>query len=195
MYIIPAPTFMTYLKWFFLSVINLPLKYFVAWPLTPFIVLCVNKDGELPNWLFWFTTHDNLKLQDDGWIKESRPFLNESNRFKRYINRCFWLWRNSLYGFNHSVLSLESGIGVEKLITKGDDNVGNGPAGHSGLVRRYLYRNGDLIAFQWYYVKQLKHLPRKCIRINLGWKLWAWKQGESNRMHVTLSGWLHKFTP
>jgi len=171
---------------------NILAKYLIAWPLTPIIVLFVKRDGELPNWLYWFTTPDNPKLEEYGWIHESRPFLNESNRFKRYVNRCFWLWRNSLYGFNESVIGVELGIGREKLITVGDSTVGN-LTGVQGIVKRKLYRNGTLIAWQWYWIKQLPFWKRKCIRVNLGYKLWSYGNPKYPVAHAVLSPWINKF--
>lgn len=157
--------------------LDLAFKYLVAWPLTPLVVLFVNKEGELPNWLYWFTTPDNPKLEDAGWIKESRPFLQQKNRFQRYVNRCFWLWRNSGYGFSESVMAIHYQP-EDELVVKGDPNVSNGPPGVNGLVIRYLYRNKKLIAVQFYYVRRYKHfLTKKCIRVNVGWKLWSRPNG------------------
>lgn len=164
----------------------------VAWPLTPIVVLFAKKDGWLPNWLYWFQTHDNSLDGDGGWITESRPFLRETSRLKRYVNRCFWLWRNSLYGFNESVLSVETGYGLEKLVTKGNPAVSNHPLGVPGAVKRELYRNGRLIAWQWYYIKPLFFYKKKCLRINLGWKIWDYKPGI--KQHMATSIGFNKFT-
>lgn len=38
---------MIYVKWFLLVIFNLLLKYCIAWPLTPVIVLFANKNGWL----------------------------------------------------------------------------------------------------------------------------------------------------
>jgi|CXWL01.1.fsa_nt_gi hypothetical protein len=183
------------IKWLFLVSFNVLLKYFVAWPLTPVIVLFVNKSGELPVWLFWFTTPDNPKLQDYGWIRESRPYLHERNGYQRYVNRCFWLWRNSLYGFNESVLSIKFDADNESLVTVGNANVGNGPGGISGTVKRYLYSHGKIKAWQWYFIKQLPFCKSKCIRINLGYKLWSWGDPAYKSGHAALVCWVNKFTP
>lgn len=184
---------MLYAKWFFLVIANLFLKYFIAWPLTPLIVLFVNKKGELPNWLFWFTTPDNPKLEDEGWKNGTRPFNDNSIRFNCYVNRCFWLWRNSLYGFNESVLAVDLTRDHLKLRIEGNPNVGNGPGGKSGLVKRYLVQRNKVLAWQWYYIKQLKHWPNKCIRINLGWKLFSF--GNRPKAHLAFSAWINRFTP
>lgn len=194
------------IKWFFLVTFNVFLKYLVAWPITPIVVLFAQRkfviegDGSppmleywLPHWLWWFQTPDASLDGDGGWKSSSRPFLNESNRFKRYINRCFWLWRNSLYGFNEAVLSVPFGIGVEKLVTIGNPDVGNGPGGRSGTVKRYYYRNGKLEAWQYYFIRRLKRFPHKCIRVNLGWKLFSF--GNRFSGHAALSVWVNHFIP
>jgi hypothetical protein len=46
------------IKWALLSLFNLVLKYGIAWPLTPVIVLFAKPNGWLPDWLFWFQTND-----------------------------------------------------------------------------------------------------------------------------------------
>lgn len=186
---------MTLIKWLCLVIFSQALKYCVAWPLTPIIVLFA-KQGQLPNWLSWFGTPDNSLDGDDGWRKESRTFLNENTKLKRYINRCFWLWRNTLYGFNHAVMSLQCN-GQEMLVKRGTPNVSNGThgePGRNGFLRWYLYRNSKLIAFEWYIIYQWPFLKTKCLRILLGWKLWAWKPMQSTQCHVAFSPWiLNKF--
>jgi len=192
---------MIYIKWFLLSLFNLIFKYLIAWPLTPVVVLFADKTGWLPVWLWWFQTPDNSLDGDQGWKTESRWFLNESNRFKRYINRTAWLWRNSLYGFNESVLAIHvSGDQIFYAIA-GDDKVSNIP-GHSGSVTRYLYerkyqngimKKGKMIAFHYYYVRQLKHFPKKCLRISIGWKLFGYNLPAKSSHHLALSIGLNKF--
>lgn len=179
------------IKWFVLSLFNLLCKYLIAWPLTPIICLFVTENNELPNCLYWFTTPDNPHLKDAGWENESRPFINETNNFKRYINNCFWLWRNSLYGLNESLFSVKFRSGIIKAV--GDNDVSNGPLGKSGRVIRYYYENGKLLAWQYYKVKRLARWPRKCVRINIGWKLFSY--GNRPAAHLALSCWINKFTP
>ena len=189
---------MIYIKWFLLVTFNLVFKYLVAWPLTPFIVLFAKSDGWLPGWLSWFQTNDNSLDGDDGWKSGTRPFKNNDRRFYRYLNRCFWLWRNSLYGFNESVLSVKFCTGLDKiceiLVIKGHPGVSNGPKGKSGTVWRYYYLNGKLKAWQYYYIRRLKRWPGRCIRINLGWKLFSYG-GSSKTAHAALSCWVNRFTP
>lgn len=165
---------MIYLKAFLFIFVDLAVKYLIAWPLTPLVVLFAKSDGNLPNWLYWFGTPDNTLDGDGGWKSESRPYRQENTPYQRYINRCHWLWRNSAYGFGEQVLGIKYSYG-DALGSEGDLRVSNGPMGLSGLVKRYLYRGNTLIAFQWYYVRRYKIFPNKCIRINFGWKLWGFR--------------------
>jgi|GEM_PF-388410 len=178
------------IKWALLSLFNLVLKYGIAWPLTPVIVLFAKPNGWLPDWLFWFQTNDASLDGDEGWKNGTRPFADNSG-FCRYVNRCFWLWRNSLYGFNQSVLAVDLTRDHLKLHVIGDPSVGNGPGGKSGLVRRCLVQRGKILAWQWYYIRRLKHWPNRCIRINLGWKLFSF--GNRPKAHMALSAWVNRF--
>lgn len=54
----------------------------------------------LPKWLLWFDTPDNSLLGDFKWNKEHSG---------TYWNQVCWLYRNSLYGFKWTVLSLPEG--------------------------------------------------------------------------------------
>jgi len=183
---------MIYFKWAFLVIFNLILKYLIAWPLTPIIVLFAKKDGWLPWWLNYFNTVDSNLDGDAGWINESRPFKNNT-WFYRYFNRCRWLWRNSLYGFNESVLAVRFDINKQWYSCQGSETIGNGPGGHSGTVKRRLHFSGNTIAWQWYTIRRLKHFPNKCIRINLGWKLWNYPN--AGKGHLAFSCWINHFIP
>lgn len=171
---------MIYIKWFLLLIVNLFAQYAINFPLAPVIVLFADDAGWLPNWLYWFQTPDNPLDGDPGWKTENRPYLNEANKYQRWVNRFHWLWRNSVYGFSEQVLGVPYWVLCDTLWVDGDPNVSNGPPGKSGIVRRYLTRDREnnrvpeIIAFQWYYIRQFKRWPDKCIRINIGWKLWSY---------------------
>ena len=151
------------------------LNYFLA----PIVVLFASDDGWLPHWLWWFQTPDNSLDGDGGWQTEHRRFKVENAAWKRWYNRVTWLYRNSMYGFAIDVLGATT-YGTDELIVVGDPKVSNRPI-YNGLVRRYIKRKGEIVYFQWYYVRQWSSI--RCIRINLGWKLWGFKPGspETNR--------------
>jgi hypothetical protein len=162
-------------------------QYVINLPLAPVIVLFADNDGWLPNWLYWFQTPDNSLDGDSGWKTENRPYLNESNKYRRWINRFHWLWRNAVYGFSEQVLGVKYQMPRDTVYVEGNPNVSNGPPGKSGLVKRYLYRNHEMIAFQWYYIRQYNRWPDKCIRINIGWKLWSFSDPGAVAAHFVFS--------
>jgi len=141
------------------------LNYFLA----PIVVLFASQEGWLPRWFSWFQTPDNSLDGDNGWQLENRPFKVEDSSFKKYINRVAWLYRNSVYGFAISVLGIKI-LPTDRILTVGNPKVSNRPL-VEGLVKRYLYRDSKVIAFQWYYV--ISWSPTRCVRLNFGWKLWG----------------------
>ena len=157
-----------YLKYALLVLCNL-IAGFCNFFLAPIVVLFASDDGWLPRWLWWFQTPDNSLDGDSGWINEHRRFKVEDKPWKRWYNRTTWLYRNATYGFCIDVLGAKC-YATDVIKVVGDPKVSNRPI-KSGLVKRYLYRNGEVIYFQWYYVRQWS--DSRCIRINLGWKLWG----------------------
>lgn len=178
---------MIYIKWLFLLIFNLFMVFIVNWPLAPIIVLFAKDNGWLPNWLWWFQTDDNSLDGDDGWKNGTRPIKNETNKFYRWINRFSWIRRNSCYGFSKEILGVKVKRS-DRYYSVGNEHVGNGPLGKSGLIKRYVIRDGKPIAFQIYYVRQYKRWPNKCFRLNLGWKIWSPDLiVDNNRLHFTFN--------
>lgn len=161
---------MMYLRYFLLATLSI-LGKVLNLPLAPLVVLFASEEGWLPKWLSWFQTPDNSLEGDRGWKTEHRPFKVVNSRFKRWWNRTRWLHRNSMYGFAISVLGADLSKAETVLIT-GNPKVSNRPL-VEGLVIRRVYLNGKPRYFQWYYVKRWS--KTRCIRINLGWKLWGSK--------------------
>lgn len=165
---------MMYVRWFLLLLIN-GMSFILNYPLAPFAVLFASEDGWLPKWLWWFQTPDNSLDGDGGWKAEHRPYKIENNKYQRWVNRVSWLYRNSMYGFAFSVLGAKT-LATDAIIVTGDIQTSNRPL-HNGWVFRVVKRNGVPIYWQLYYVKQRS--DKYCYRINLGWKLWQFKQGEN----------------
>ena len=182
---------MIYFKFLFLLITSLFFKFCIAYPLTPIIVLFADKEGKLPNWLYWFSTVDHGIDGDKGWIEGSRPIKIEKTKIDQYRNRIHWLLRNSADGFASSILGIKTGFGKEEFIIVGDSLVTNGPPGRSGIVKRYYKRDGKVKAFQWYYVRQYKHWPNQCIRINIGWKMFSGIDYSPLRFDFSPSPYLH----
>lgn len=183
---------MIYIRWISFVILNVITNYLINYPLAPIIVLFARKDGQLPNWLYWFCTPDNTLDGDVGWQTKYRPYLNEKNKYQRWVNRFSWLHRNKMYGFSEQILGIKY-KGGERLEVVGDTAVSNDPVGHSGTVVRYLYRSNKKIAFHYYYIRQYKSHPNKCIRISFGWKLWNFgiKPEPAATFGFSLSPWMH----
>lgn len=156
-----------YIKYVCFVILSL-LASIINLVLAPFVVLFASNDGWLPKWLSWFQTPDNPLDGDGGWRQFHMPFIKETNKFKRYVNRVFWLYRNPMYNFDINVL----GVVIDstfKYTESGDKEVSNFPFKEGKMERRLLI-NGKTY-FQYYYIKKLT--STRCLRINLGWKLWG----------------------
>ena len=61
--------------------------------LNPFAAAFADDAGNLPSWLKWFQTFDN--------DLDAGQRAGNTNFNWRYLNRVFWLYRNSAYGFDY----------------------------------------------------------------------------------------------
>lgn len=138
--------------------------------LNPIVVLFVNKSGYLPKCLRWFETPDNSLDGDNGWKTEHVLWLKNGS----YLKRVLWLYRNNVHGFSTNVLGfiIEEGFRYE---ISGSEKVSNRPL-YNGIVLRKIINPNGRVYFQWYWVKAWS--KTKCIRVNLGWKLWNPRAGK-----------------
>ena len=162
---------MMFLKWAALG----PLSFLMAILgriLAPILPFFVQDDGYLPRWLWWFQTPDNPCDGDIGhW--ERHPGTDWWSTYKR---RVAWFWRNVGYGFDIDVLGLDAKAG-DTLDLTGDIEAGTNPT-KNGYVWRVLRRaDGTAAGFQLYFVHQWSFWPTRCVRGNLGWKLWGFGSG------------------
>ena len=190
---------MVYIKWFILLIVNL-VTNLLSLPLAPFVALFANDAGWLPKYLYYFQTQDNPIDGDEGFKTLYAPYIPVKNKYQRWRNRTAWLWRNKLYYFSYKVLSVRYNTLKDTfiLINSGNDGVGNGVvgvsgSGKSGLSVAKLYKNGKMIAFKYYYIRQYKRYPDKCIRILLGWKLPGYIENENiiATFGFSPSPWMH----
>ena len=163
---------MIYFKWLLFFIINILTNYLINFPLAPLVVLFADKDGWLPRWLWWFQTPDNSLDGDTGWRTQNMPYRPENGRYHRWVNRFHWLWRNKLYGFGDSALSVKRPYQC-RVLAWGDKLTSDQPNGHSGCYKIKWMDGNACKAFQIYYVRRYKHWPNQCIRIIIGWKLWT----------------------
>lgn len=151
------------LFWMALSCANL-VMLIVAYLCAPFLPLFASNDGWLPKSLSWFQTPDNSLDGDSGWAEH---FTSISNK---YIRRVLWLFRNPCYGFDIAVLGREVKGSNPSITTYGDPYTGNIPI-HDGYLIRIIRHEGTPI-WQLYFIKGYSLFGERCIRINLGWKVW-----------------------
>lgn len=180
---------LVFLKWAALGPASL-LMAVVGRILAPILPLFVRENGFLPKWLSWFQTPDNTCDGDAGnW--ERHPGLDAWSTYKR---RVAWFWRNVAYGFDIDVLGLDAKAG-DTLDLKGDIEAGTNPA-KNGYVWRVLRRaDGSVASFQLYFVYQWPVWPTRCIRGNLGWKLWGFGAGVSSYQWTGMVNPLFGCTP
>ena len=177
---------MVYLKWCFFLCINLIMNT-LNFPLAPIAVLFATKENKLPRWLSYLDTPDNTLDGDFGW-KTKRPYPNENNKYQRFVNRFSWLHRNKMYGFGAAVLGIDYDRINDVYVRDGNRYVNSVPSpGVNGTVKRYLYRNNKLICWQFYYIRQYKRWPNKCIRINAGWKLNSFEDHKTDNASFVFS--------
>jgi len=102
------------MRYFLYLVVYLPLQL-LTYFLTPLLSLCIStRSGWCDNnshqcegprlWksLSWFDTRDNSLMGDNGWRESGHDG-------SKWLDRTLWLYRNSLYGFKWTVLSLPEG--------------------------------------------------------------------------------------
>ena len=156
---------MTYLIYFFLVLISLPITLLglLLAPVLP--IFAANEFGwsdnhgnlafgpRLPKWLFWFQTPDNDLYGDATFIQ-----ING----KSYWSMVKWLLRNPAYAFGLRYLEPEyiTTVAGDKTI-KDNDGAKNGWC--------FVTANG---LFQFRYVKRIFNTNR-CILVNLGWNIMA----------------------
>lgn len=160
---------MAFFRWFMLIIPSF-LMEIVGRLLAPVLPFFANEDGWLPKWLWWFQTPDNPIDGDEGhW--ERWP---GTGALATYVRRVAWLLRNVTYGFHINVLGVKV-LESDYVAVCGDPKVGD-QRGISGWCRWNVFRNGKLIAWQFYFVWHYQTFGVwKCVRIGAGWKCWSAK--------------------
>jgi hypothetical protein len=154
--------------------------YAIAWILNIFIapIYSLFTAKGWPSWGYWLQTPDNLPQGDRQFMSKGAPFLGVGHKgVKARINRTWWLYRNPLVGFCVSVLGYAPSV-LDESRASGDMRVGD-KRKVAGLFIQKIYRNGSLVAFQYYYVK--KWTENHCFRARIGWKLSSWPEPKMNK--------------
>jgi len=129
----------------------------IAYPAA--LIIAAWPEDDLVRWS-WFLTPDNPATGDEAhearW--RGRP---------RYFQKVAWLWRNKAYGFSKTVLGARTN-GPVTLWSSTDRPVGN----KAGRVEGLEIRTTPEGYWQLYYIKRVPWGRSKCLRVNLGWKIW-----------------------
>lgn len=168
---------MVYLTWF-LCLFPSALMEIVGRVLAPVLPFFVGSDGYLPKWLWWFQTPDNPCDGDEGhWARHPG-----TDPWSTYTRRVAWFWRNVAYGFNINAIGFKHKDGDLKIV-QGDPTVGD-RSGVSGKCKWFIKRDGERVAFQYYYVKHYQIFGRwRCVRIGAGYKIWGQPSGQVFGQH------------
>src|SRR3990167_9575509 len=144
---------MKVILWLVLLIPNIIVDL-LAFPLAPLIALF--DESTAHKWFSWFLTPDNPMAGDAGhelrWI--GKP---------TYIKKVAWLCRNRAYGFSSTVLRARSNGPVT---VRGNPLVSNRP-----FVPGLVIRTTPEGYWQFYFVRRT--FEGRCLRVNLGWKLWG----------------------
>ena len=178
---------------FFEYIILLPLNLLAPvfnFFLAPFVVTQASENGWLPGWLKWFQTPDNSLDGDSGWKNEHRLWRGDSdvdtNKFKIYVNRVLWLYRNPMYGFDHDVLGAKFSE-RSQVKTWGDTTIKDGEHAREGYCFSVI-QDPTTGKYYWglLWVKRLFGSSR-CLYVDLGWKIKTYSE-DPNRLFTNADG-------
>lgn len=157
------------IKWVLLAPVSLFMAVF-ARLLCPVLPLFADEEGYLPDWLWWFQTPFDTLDGDNGSL-ERHP---GTGKLQTYWRRVCWLWRNAAYCFDMRVCGIKVKPDTDQIVCEGNPDIGD-KKGKSGKCKWYAYRDSELIAWQWYYIKHYKFFGKwpKYVRIGFGWKIWS----------------------
>lgn len=138
-------------------------------PLAPIVALFASEDGWLPRWLWWFQTPENPLDGGADYQANHRWFRGHpdvDHGWRRYVNRVWWMWRNPMYGLQHAMGTRI--ISAATYTARGPETVGDKTG--AGCVLRTI-DTGYLPIFQLYWIRPWG--TKRCLRLHLGWKIWA----------------------
>lgn len=159
---------MIYIKWFFLSLLDLLLlpTVFVVAPVVSLFTRAQPHDQGPYTWGGLWGTYDNPPQGDEGFVEKRCFFPDETKGFKGYLNRVLWMVRNPLYG-----LAKKSSIPYDPAYT-------TVVTGNPDISDKYkvpgkyfvkLYSGEELVGFELYMVKPWSETRN--LRMRLGWKI------------------------
>lgn len=164
--------YISIVQWVFLFIASMIINL-LSIILGPFIAI-YSLYKPVPKWLNWFLTHDN---DIDGDQDHLQRWTGDS-KWKKFLRRTAWLWRNKGYTFDYDVCGRVIG---NTLVNKGDPDTSD--AKKAGYIFQYD-ENGT---WEYYLVKPYSFKKDKCLRIRFGWKIADGLVGTGARMMLATS--------
>lgn len=164
--------YISIVQWVFLFIASMIINI-LSLILAPFISL-YSLYKPVPKWLNWFLTHDN---DIDGDPDHLKRWTGDS-KWKKFLRRTAWLWRNKGYTFDHDVCGRVIG---NTLVNKGD------PETSDAKKAGYIFQYDENGTWEYYLVKPYSFKQDKCLRLRFGWKIADGLVGTGARMMLATS--------
>ena len=164
--------YISIVQWVFLFIASMIINL-LSLILGPFIAL-YSLYKPVPKWLNWFLTHDN---DIDGDQDHLQRWTGES-KWKKFLRRTAWLWRNKGYTFDYDVCGRIIG---NTLVNKGD------PETSDAKKAGYIFQYDENGTWEYYLVKPYSFKKDKCLRLRFGWKIADGLVGTGSKMMLATS--------
>lgn len=164
--------YISIVQWVFLFIASMIINL-LSIILGPFIAI-YSLYKPVPKWLNWFLTHDN---DIDGDQDHLKRWVGES-KWRKFLRRTAWLWRNKGYTFDYDVCGRVIG---NTLVNKGD------PETSDAKKAGYIFQYDENGTWEYYLVKPYSFKQDKCLRIRFGWKIADGLIGTGARMMLATS--------
>lgn len=164
--------YISIVQWVFLFIASMIINI-LSLILAPFIAI-YSLYKPVPKWLNWFLTHDN---DIDGDPDHLQRWTGDS-KWKKFLRRTAWLWRNKGYTFDHDVCGRVIG---NTLVNKGD------PETSDAKKAGYIFQYDENGTWEYYLVKPYSFKKDKCLRLRFGWKIADGLVGTGSKMMLATS--------
>lgn len=159
-------------QWVFLFIASMIINI-LSIILAPFIAI-YSLYKPVPKYFNWFLTHD---CGIDGDPDHLQRWTGES-KWKKFLRRTAWLWRNKGYTFDYDVCGRVIG---NTLVNKGD------PETSDAKKAGYIFQYDENGTWEYYLVKPYSFKKDKCLRLRFGWKIADGLVGTGSKMMLATS--------
>ena len=164
--------YISIVQWVFLFIASMIINI-LSLILAPFIAI-YSLYKPVPKWLNWFLTHD---CGIDGDQDHLQRWTADS-KWKKFLRRTAWLWRNKGYTFDYDVCGRVIG---NTLVNKGD------PETSDAKKAGYIFQYDENGTWEYYLVKPYSFKKDKCLRLRFGWKIADGLVGTGSKMMLATS--------